>query len=194
MEDTKTLEQTENMALIEQMLRDVTKAEEPGVLTGDRVVHKGDDEVPAPMVGTVESAGYGWMYDTKTGAASKCNLNMLPRKLKVKRADGSPVFTVYKPKFEPKQGTMLCMLHKDAPNRKEYDGLGLPVCPKGTLLSDFHVKRHMQKRHKLEWAAIEDTRVEKERQEELAERREQREFQKRILGRTVPQEAKKKKK
>lgn len=166
----------ENREAIEQMIRGADKADEPGEIVKDRIVHKGDLEQPAPMVALpVESAGYTWVYDTKTGVHSKVNNNMLPRTLQKKRPDGSYIFTLKRPKVMPKQGIYKCLLHKDDPNRAHYDVMGFAVCPKGNLSSPFHVRRHMKARHKVEWEAIEAERLE-------AEKKEEREFQRSLLG------------
>lgn len=170
---------TENEALIEQMVKDAEKAGEPGELTKGAVVHKGDDEVPSPMIiSEVTSAGHCFIYNTLTGAQSVMNLNMLRRKLQLKRADGSPVFTTIRPDVLPKLGEYKCMLHPDSPNRKHFDELGLATCPKAHLNSPYQVRRHMQKKHKDEWKAIEDERIDKERQED-------REFQKQLMTKAI---------
>ena len=132
---------------------------------------------------SVTSAGYSYIYDTKTGDRSKTNNNMLPMQLKKKHPDGTPRFTTIKPPFEPKKGTLKCMLHADDPNRKLYDEMGLPSCKKHNLTNPFQVRRHMEKRHKMEWQAIEQMRIEKERQED-------REFQRKILSRGIEEEDK----
>lgn len=121
------------------------------------------------------SAGYSYIYDTITGDRSKTNNNMLPAQLRKKRPDGSLRFTTVKPNFIPSGGTLKCNLHKDNPNREIYNDMGLPVCKKHNLTSPFQVKRHMQKRHPMEWAAIEDMRISREKQED-------REFQRSIIG------------
>ncbi len=162
---------TENTVLLEEMLREAERADEPGELNKDRVVNKGDADMP-PMVATkLQSAGYVYIYDTITGERSTTNRNMLPAQLKKMRLNGSPFFTTRKPNFEPKRGTLKCMLHPDNPNREHYNDLGLPVCMKSNLISQYQVKRHTQKRHPSEWAAIEDERKEIERQDTLASQR-----------------------
>lgn len=162
MEDTKVIEQ-ENAELIEKMLREAEKADEPG--SADRIINRGDSTNPAPMVVTeIKSAGYSYVYDTKTGERSTVNNNMLPSQLRKKRPDGSFVFTLKKPDIEVKRGTYKCMLHASDPNRAYYDTLGLPVCPKDNLTAPVQVRRHMQKRHKMEWEIIEGERIERERQ------------------------------
>ena len=98
---------TENTALIEQMVKEAEKVGEPGELTQGDIVHAGDDDVPSPMImSEVTSAGHCLIYNTLTGAESVMNLNMLRRKLQLKRADGTPVFTTAKPDILPKLGKM----------------------------------------------------------------------------------------
>ena len=152
--------------LPEEMLRDAEITAEPGTIGKDPIVHKGDEEIPAPMVAKLKSAGYVFIYDTKTGEQSLTNRNMLPTQLKKKRADGSLVFTTVKPKKTPKRGTHKCLLHADDPNRSHYDELGLPVCKKDNLMSPFQVRRHMEKRHKMEWAAIQQEKQDIKEEEE----------------------------
>lgn len=155
---------------------------EPGTLKVRDIIHKGDEEYPAPVVAsTLTSAGYVYIYDTKTGERSLTNRNMLPAQLAKRREDGSFVFTQNKPARVPKRGTYKCLLHKDDPNRALYDQWGLAVCPKSNLISEHQVKRHMQNRHKVEWQTIEDARIERERQEDRAL---QRAFMKTVAGGT----------
>lgn len=168
MEDTKE----NNTQLIEEMMRDAEKAAEPGDIIKNRVIHKGDDEAPSPMVAMkVESAGWVYIYDTRTFERSLTNRNMLPGQLKKKRLDGSLVFTTIKPTHLPKRGGLKCMLHADNTNRGKYDEMGLAVCEKCNLTSDYQVKRHMMKRHPAEWETIEDARKDLERRDDMAERK-----------------------
>jgi len=51
------------------------------------------------------------------------------------------------------EGTHKCLLHPDNPERKRYDGLGLPICLKNNLLAE-NVTTHMRTRHVREWAII----------------------------------------
>ncbi len=169
----------DNEKLIEEMIKDAEVAAEPGELAKKQVLHKGDDEVPSPMVtAELKSAGYVYIYDTRTGDRSKCNRNMLMQHLKKTRGDGSIVFTTKNPGIAVKRGTLKCLLHAGDPNRQHYDVLGLPVCPKDNLNSRFQVIRHMQKRHKLEWQTIEQERKDAERQEETA-------FRRQLMGKAV---------
>ena len=170
----------ENERLIEEMMRGSTFAKEPGGIVGDQIIHRGDDEVPVPMVATtLESAGYTNIYDTESGEHSITNRNMLPAQLKKKRLDGSYVFTTIKPAAPLMVGNLKCLLHPDNPDRRHYDELGLAVCKKENLTSPFQVRRHMEKRHKMEWATIEYERQEVEKKEERA-------FQRELLGKVLP--------
>jgi len=165
------------------MLRSAEKAEEPGELAKNRTVFKGDSEVPPMVAQKIESAGYVYIYDTRTGEQSLTNRNMLRTQLGKKRPDGSNVFTVVKPNIVPKRGNLKCMLHTEDPNRGHYDLLGLASCLKSNITSPYQVKRHMQKRHQMEWATIEEERKEAERQEDKA-------FQRNIMSRVAPEPAK----
>ena len=115
----------------------------------------------------VLSAGQVYIYDTKTREQSVCRRNILVRKLKLKRPDGSQVFTTVKPKTPPKRGVLKCMLHPDV-RKPEYNDWGFPVCMKANLNNPFQVRRHMEKRHKDEYKAIkeEQVRIEKDRDRE----------------------------
>ena len=167
--------------LIEELMRDAEAAEEPGELKRAQLISKGDDEVPAPMMATeLKSAGWVYIYDTLTHERSVCNKNMLKRHLEKKRPDGTFVFTTKVPTVPPKRGTLKCMLHPDNPNRAHYDDLGLPVCLKSNLTSPFQVTRHMQKRHKQEWATLEQERLAKKEQDD-------RDFQRAMMSGLKPQ-------
>jgi len=149
---------------LEEMLREAEEAPEPGESVKEKVIHKPDEDLPVPMIrGTLESAGYVYIYDTNTGDRSLANRNMLRQLLHRKRPDGSHVFTTIRPVNPPnpiKRGTYKCLLHPDDPNRGHYAEMGFPTCPKSNLTSPFMVKKHMKNRHKVEWAAIEEERKE----------------------------------
>ena len=163
---------------IAEMIQEAEKAGEPGGV--QRVVHRGDDEVPAAIAqASLQSAGWVYIYDRKSGEQSVINRNMLPRALQKQWPDGTPVFTTRKPTIGPVRGTLKCMLHADDPDRKHYDELGFTTCKKSNLRSPYEVRRHMQKRHKAEWAAIQEEREERKRQED-------RDFQRELLGRAKP--------
>ncbi len=139
----------------EKLLRDSTDmVDDTGIKEGDRV-QTGDN--PYPMgVASKLGAGYRWMYDTETGAPSPQSRNMIPSKLKERRQDGSTRWTLTDPGFRPKKGEILCMLHKDAKDRKLFDEMGLPVCKASNISNNFTRRRHMEKRHRNAWPAIQD--------------------------------------
>jgi len=181
MEDSPKTAEQENEALIEEMLRDTKTVDLPTELTREPVIHKGDETLDAPMVGRViSSAGYVYVWDTRTFEKIPILYYMLPSKLRLKREDGSYRFTTIDPKRKPERGTLKCWLHKDDPNRAHYDELGFAVCKKGGIRSPYQVTQHMKKKHPQEFAAIEDERKERERQED-------RELQRLILKQAVPQ-------
>lgn len=165
-EDTQG-DKKESDAMLQEMLNNIETAPEPGELVKNPVVHAGTDELPVPMIGkVVGSAGYAYIYDTRTGDRSRANRNMLPALLKIRRDDGSRTFTTIKPAFSPKRGTFKCLLHKDSKNREKYDEMALPVCSADALSNRHQMMRHMQKKHPAEWEAIENNRMELEREED----------------------------
>jgi hypothetical protein len=169
---TETLNGTpvdEEAALLEM----ITKAEaavEPGDQKGTIVGHDTESTFPA-AVSSVSSAGYVYMYDTKTGDRSLTNRNMLPAQLTKKRPDGSTVFTVIKPPFEPPKGTIACYLHANHPDRARFERMGFPTCPQGSLQAEYHLDSHMKAKHKQEWALLESERVKSLERDERTDRR-----------------------
>jgi len=158
---------------MEEKIKNAEVAAEPGGVELGGFEHKGSDDVPATMTLTeLSSAGWVYIYDTKTGDRSLCNRNMLAPHLNKKRVDGTYVFTTTPPAIKPRGGTFRCMLHRDSSLRVYYDTLGLPVCPKDNLSSQFQVTRHMQKRHKQEWQTLEQERIDTEKREDRAFQRE----------------------
>jgi hypothetical protein len=118
----------------------------------------------------VLSAGEVYIYDTETKERSVCRRNILAHKLSLRRPDGSLIFTTVKPRVGAKRGHLRCMLHPDE-RKAMYDTWGFAVCKKANLTSPFQVRRHMQKRHKQEWEAIqeEERRVERDKERQLRE-------------------------
>lgn len=131
------------------------------------VVHRGDEDFPAPVVAKVfEDAGVLPIYDTKTGERSFTSVNMLPAQLKKIGPDGQRMFSLRQP-MEPVRGQFRCMLHP-VERQPEYDQWGLPMCRKANLTSPFQVEQHMAHRHKNEWATIKAEREKREKEEERA--------------------------
>jgi len=171
---------SENESVLEQMLK-AEKAEEPSKSTSEEVTKTIEDN-PAPMkFAATKSAGYSYIYDTITGERSLTNNNMLMAQLKKARPDGTKVFTTIEPKnvVKAKGAGLKCYLHMDDSQRKHFDEMGLPVCRKANLISEFHRVRHMQKKHKDEWAAIE---AEKKANKDLATEAAVRDLLKKITG------------
>ena len=157
----------DNESLIQEALRDAKLVELPSELKREPVIHRGDETLDAPMtVKELTSAGYVYVWDSRTYERAPVLYYMLPSILRRRRDDGSFIWTTNDPKKLPKRGTMKCLLHKDSPDRAEYDKMGLRTCKKSNIINAFEVKQHMQKKHSKEWQAIEDKRKERERQED----------------------------
>jgi len=187
LEDSQTIEQ-ENEALIQEALRDAAKVTLPSDLASHPVIHRGDEALEAPMtVKELSSAGYVYVWDTRTYEKVPILYYMLSSKLRQKREDGSFRFTTNDPHKLPKRGAVKCLLHKDSKHRAHFDELGFRVCLKNNITNQHQLKQHMLKKHPQEWAAIEDERKERERQED-------RQLQHLIMGKVpTAQKAKKKK-
>ena len=165
---------TEKMTV--ELMEEAEAAPEPGSFNRRQVIHSPSDMFPIDVQGaSLESAGYVYVYDTLTGDRSVINRNMLEQQLSKLRPDGTRFFTTVKPPFEPKRGTLKCLLHKDDPERWQYDEWGFAVCNKSNLISEFQVNRHAQIRHRMEWQTIYEERERKEKEEE-------RDFQRQLLG------------
>ncbi len=164
----------ENEKLIQEMVQMIEKAQQaPSAGASVEVVHKGDENVPVPMIAHRQSeAGYVFIYDTRTGEQSRANRNMLLQLLKAKRADGSTLYTTIKPAVEVKRGEMKCTLHETNPQRTRFNELGLPICRKANLTSPYMVMQHMMKRHPTAFKLLEEERIENERLDEKALRAE----------------------
>ena len=166
-----------NEALIEEMLRGADKANLPSDLTNNPVINKGDATLEAPMtVKEITEAGRVWIWDTRTYQRAPCLGYMLTTKLRFKREDGSFRWTTRDPGKLPMRGSVRCLLHPDSENREHFNELGFRVCKKDNVTNPYQLKQHMIKKHPQEWAAIEEEKRERERQED-------RELQKLLLSR-----------
>lgn len=167
--NTPAPEQTEQDALIAEMLRSAKGVELPSDLAKHPVIHKGDEELPAPMTVTeLRSGKYFWIWETDTGEKVPCLGYMLSQKLRQKLPSGKFRFTTVDLGIKPKRGTIRCMLHKDSEERAHYDELGFRVCPKSNITNRYQLEQHMKKRHPQEWEAIEKERKDRERAEDRA--------------------------
>jgi hypothetical protein len=148
---------------VEEMMRDAEEAAEPGDIKPGSVINATTDMTMSAS--ELQSAGYVYVYDTRTADRSVVNRNMLQQQLEKRREDGSFVFSTRKPEgIEAARGTFKCLLHVDDPNRERYNQMGLIVCPKDSLRSQYDVSLHMQFRHRREWQTIEGEREEQEKE------------------------------
>lgn len=167
----------ESNAVLEGMMAEVKEhASETGVGT---VVSKGEDGMPPMIISSVTGGGKVKVYDTLTGEMSWVLYNkdtggMLRGILAQKRADGTRMYTLNKPAFEPVRGVYQCLLHKDNPNRSHYTEMGLPVCKKSNITAPYMVEQHMRNRHPSAWRIIERERTDREKLDD-------REFQRGII-------------
>ena len=154
--------------LIAEMVRDTesTKVELPSEIAPKTVLNPDDKEAPPTIVRTISSAGYVYVWDSRTYVKVPVLYYMLPQILRQRRQDGSYRFTVNDPGELPKRGTLKCLLHRDSPNRVHYDELGFRICKKENITNPYQVTQHMKSKHKAEWAAIEEEKKERERLED----------------------------
>ena len=172
---------TEKMTV--ELIEEAEPAPEPGSFNRRQVIHSPSDTFPIDVqVASLESAGYVYVYDTETGERSVINRNMLETQLSKLRPDGTRFFTTVKPAFEPVKGTLKCLLHKDDPDRGQYDIWGFPTCNKSNLISEFQVNRHVQIRHRMEWQTIYEERERQEKEQDRQDREDERRFQRELLG------------
>ena len=162
MEKIVTQEQAQRT---EEAQRTYEKIQAEGLVPGMVI---GTTEGMTSVVSSIKGADKIKVWDNRTGQESDILYYMLTAQLKKKREDGSFAFTTTKPTFSPPEGIFKCLLHAEDPNRARHYELGYVLCPKGNLRDAFQVRRHMQKRHPAEWKAIEEERLEKERQEDRA--------------------------
>ena len=169
-------ENEEVLALLEGQ-----KELEPGNPLGEGIEHSKDSELSS-TVSAVTSAGYVTVFDRVTGDPSVVNRNMLPTQLRTRHPEThSLVFTLIDPGIRPPQGTFKCMLHKDAPERSSFNDLGLATCKKANLKTAYQQTRHMTRRHKDEWAVIQDIKARAQDAEWKTRQEEDRQFQRMIL-------------
>ena len=159
---------------IHEMLRDAEVAEEPGDMKVGKVV--GSSGGLTMTATELQSAGWVYVYNVRTGDRSIVNRNMLEQQLQKTFDDGTYAFSTKRPEgIIPARGNLKCLLHADDPNRDEYDRMGLPRCNKANLVAQLDLKMHMEKRHRREWASIdgqiqEDERLrDRERDDRLAD-------------------------
>lgn len=164
-----------------QQAEEGAKAVEPGTLIPGQVLEGGGEDTPPTIVGSLTSAGYVYIYNTRSGEQSITNRNMLPTQLKKHFTDGAKerVFTLVEPAVKPRRGTIKCILHPDQPWRAHYDEVGFPTCMKANIMNPHQQTMHMKHRHKEEYATI--------LAEQAAEEKEQtRRFQQAFINQQQP--------
>ena len=160
---------TNNEPAIEEMMRDAEMADEPGDMKAGVVISATAD---MPMsTAELQSAGYVYVYDTRTADRSVVNRNMLQQQLEKRRVDGSFAFSTRKPEgIEPLVGTIKCFLHEDDPNRGKYASMGRVRCRKSNFFTELDRERHLRFRHPRAWATLESERTRGERDAARLER------------------------
>ena len=157
--------------MVSKLIKD-TAALEPGdVQAGDYVRKPAAEtedkpELAGMVVADMVSAGWTTLYDTITREPSTVNNNMKAAQLKVRRPDGTLVFTDVKPSEGPRRGSIKCFLHEDQPDRPRYAAMGFDACAKATLPNQFQAENHARNKHRDEWNAVEAEQKSRERRED----------------------------
>ena len=152
-----------------EMVHAAEEAPEPGTFNRNMTINSPDEGMPLSVEpSSLESAGYVYVYDVRTGSQSRVNRNMLPSQLEKRDENNARIFTTIKPDIEPPKGTYRCLLHGDDPNRAHYDQMGLARCSKSNLVSEYQMNRHMAVRHRTEWETIQQEYMRAAKDEERA--------------------------
>lgn len=163
--------------------------ETPRITPGTQVIHRGNDDFPAPVTAHLEEAGWIYVYYAiKTshlyGDRSIVNLNMLPAQLRKRDPDtGLRAFTTRDPGVRPPQGTLICWLHADHEMRPVTKSFGFATCRKSNITSVYEAEQHTKRKHSREYAALIDQR---DRLERAEDRELQREILRNMTGRDTP--------
>ena len=155
-------------ALIQGMIADAEKQPVQDMYTAQQIVHRNDDEVPAPMmVAALQNSGYVRLYNTRTGEMSLNNRSWLKNQLKkVWPGTKDAVWSPRKPEgITPTRGALKCPLHPEHADNPSFVGMGLPECKKANLINEYEVQRHVRFKHPSAFAAIERKREQADRDE-----------------------------
>lgn len=158
-----------------ELLKALAELEEaPEPEPDDKIISKGDDKNPSPMVRTkTTSAGYVYLRRNTDGQLRHVSKNNLAMYLKQKLVDGRPAWL---PPSIPWAGRAKtpdkwCVLSAKHPDRVRMDDLNLPLCTKqGKLMGPAALRRHMIKKHKDDWDSIQ--RDEEMRRQDVRDARE----------------------
>lgn len=135
-------------------LAEQNEAPEPD--PGDKVVHTGDDNVPAIARTKTTSAGYVNLRRNSDGKIVPVNRNQLADRMREKLQDGKQAWLVPNEPWAGKRlgGNTLCLLHDDHSGRDHMDELMLGTCQKRNILNGAALRRHMRRKHSDDWDLI----------------------------------------
>lgn len=151
---------------------ELTPAEKPGTKVGQPVEGVGGGS-ESFVVSSESGPGYytmWWVEDennTQYGVTSLCSANMVNAKRQERNVEtGRLRWTFKDPGITPFQGIAKCWLHEDGKARELASDYGFVICPKSDLPNEFEAERHMQKKHPVEYAAIQERVARLERDED----------------------------
>jgi len=200
--DNDSIMASESAELIEYMMSgEGQKRPEGQVKVGD-VLSDADSPVPVvvgdaeTLLGQPADAGYVYVFYRKTGEPVLVNKNNLPTQMKKAKCviacnmkkcthERERVFTLTDPGFRPQSvANVPCRLHPSDPERERWDRYGFSRCGK-YLKTTLDRDIHMEKRHQMENKTIISEKLDAERKQETADRKEDREFQRKLLTKLV---------
>ena len=166
---TKTRDEAELEML--KVMVEADKAPDPAT---EGIISKGDEAKNQPPITTTirQSAGNVWLRRNSDGKLVQVNRNNLRFYLNAKFADGRPQFLPRSAPFtgRTREPRYWCTLSANHPDRPKMDDLNLEVCTKrGKLMTEAAVRRHLMKKHKDSWDAIQRDR--EERRQDARDRR-----------------------
>ena len=179
--DTSEMDDDEIDALVEDITADLHGNLPPELAQGiaDKLVQR---------AGEYSNTGdYRTIYSTLDGSPSSILEYMVPKVLKMRRVDNPRLrrFSLVQ-KVPWKLGTYKCELHLEHPLYQEYVELGFTEpCRKSTLKSELNVRRHMEKKHKDEYATRQQALQKIETTKYQTQAEEDRAFQRKLMERLV---------
>ena len=138
--------------------------------TGD-IINRGDtSETPAPMkISDLKFKGYVQVWDNVTGNESLTPWWLLWQTMRLRREDGTAMFTRINPHIPPDHGEdLFCPLNPKAPADQRFIGGGFKACRKQHIPNEDAQLKHVQSKHSRAYAAMERNRVTRERAEDRA--------------------------
>jgi hypothetical protein len=138
-------EEADALSLVDEVADEVTKVD----------LGEGPEGAGTMTVRTRAPKGYHPLYDYVSGRPVNVALRLIPQALRRRdRQTGAPLYSK-EPTKPYVSGSVPCLLHPAHPEREYYDQIGLDgkVCTH-MLRSKLDQRRHMQIRHKDEWALV----------------------------------------